>query len=78
MVVDCCLEQARSQWLKRAETFEAARPNPAEGYCGGATIEQLREQWARLTEVAVACRARAEVSPLDIETEVEMVLREVS
>jgi hypothetical protein len=50
-----------AQWLRRAETLEAARPKAGDWH-GRATREELRERYDRLTEEAQACRNRARVS----------------
>jgi hypothetical protein len=49
------------QWLRRAETLEAARPKACDWH-GRATRDELRERYDRLTEEARACRNRARVS----------------
>jgi hypothetical protein len=65
-------------WERRAAALEAARPRPGD-FHGRATREDLGAQWHRLTEAARACRARAEVSPLElVEPDVDMVLEEVA
>jgi hypothetical protein len=75
---DALAEGTRTYWLRRAESFLAARPRP-DDFHGQATTEDLRAQWHRLTEIADACRARAEVSLLDdLAPEVQEVLREVA
>jgi hypothetical protein len=77
LLTDCLNEGSRSNWLRHARQFEDARPTPND-YPGDADRDALREQWYRLTEVSQACRARAEVSPLeDIDPDVARVLREV-
>jgi hypothetical protein len=78
LLTDCLNEATRRWWLKRAAQFEAARPKTAD-FHGRADREQLREQWLRLTRIAQACRARADVSPLeDIDPDVINVLSEAS
>lgn len=75
---DALTEATRSYWLRRAETFEAAKPRPGD-YFGKLTRDEVRAQWYRLDEIARACRARAEVSILDdVADEVRDVLREVA
>jgi hypothetical protein len=78
VIQDALSEATRAYWLRRAETFLAARPRP-EDFHGNATTEDLRAQWHRLTAIADACRARAEVSLLDdLAPEVQDVLGEVA
>jgi hypothetical protein len=65
-------------WERRARALEAARPRAGD-FHGHASREDLRAQWHRLTEAARACRARAEVSPLElIASDVDTVLEEVA
>lgn len=64
LLTDTLNEQTSRYYLKRAEDFENAKPRPGE-FHGNRTPEQLREQWRRLDEIARACRARAEVAPLE-------------
>lgn len=76
---DALNEATASYWTRRAETFEAARHRPGIDYPGRATLDELRARWCALTETAQACRARAQVSPLDlIEPAVVDVLGEVA
>ena len=76
LLQDVMADASRAQWLKRAEQFEAARPRLGEFY-GQSSPEQLRERWLALTEVARACRARAEVcAPHEFARDVENVLTE--
>jgi len=78
LLTDCLNEATRTYWLKRAQDFENAKPRPGE-YQGTSTREELRARWLWLDEIARACRARAEISPLDeIAPEVESVLSEAS
>lgn len=65
-------------WERRARALEAARPRPGD-FHGRATREDLRAAWDRLTEAARACRARAQVCPVDtVREDVANVLREVA
>jgi hypothetical protein len=66
-------------YLKRAQAFEDAKPKPGD-FHGQATVEELREQWLRLDQIATACRARAGVSLFRgrIEPEVDQALRGVA
>ncbi len=50
-------------WERRAVMLEWARPRPGD-WPGGATREELRVRYDRLTEEAQACRNRAAVSVL--------------
>lgn len=59
-VRDAYLDATASYWRRRAQRFEDARPR-RDDFTGNATIQQLRDQWNRLTELADACRARAEM-----------------
>jgi len=53
----------RQWWIKRSEDFLDARPKVGE-FHGRSTRVELNAQWRRLTAMADACRARAEVSPV--------------
>lgn len=64
LLTDALNEATRAYWLRRAETFEAARPRPGE-FHGRATRADLSARWQRLTAIAQACRARAELAPLE-------------
>ena len=76
VIVDALLDAWGATWERRARALEAARPRPGD-FHGRATREELREQWQRLTAAAQACRARAQVSPLDlVAPEVDAVLDE--
>lgn len=79
LLTECLHEATRAYWLRRAKQFEDARPRHGD-FVGQATPEQRRQRWHELTEIANACRARAQVSPLDdaIAPEVEAVWREAS
>lgn len=78
VLVDSLLDAWSVYWERRARVLEEARPRPGE-FHGGATREQLRDQWIRLTAMAQACRARAQVSPLELVTEdVDAVLGEAA
>jgi hypothetical protein len=48
-------------WDRRADEIEAARPAPGE-FHGRATRAELSRRWCDLTELAQACRARAEMA----------------
>ena len=77
-LLEVFLAAERQWWLKRADEFLAARPTPGD-FTGEATRAELSAQWRRLTEIARACRARAEVSPVeDLREDVANVLREVA
>lgn len=80
LLTDCLDEATRTHWLKRATQLEAARPRP-DDFNGRATIDELRARWRELTEIANACRARAKVAPLDLDTidpDLETVWQEAS
>jgi hypothetical protein len=59
-IAGAVLDASATQWLKRADEFEAARPRPGD-YYGQASREQLRARWDELTQIAKACRAKATV-----------------
>jgi hypothetical protein len=73
------IEDATAAYYLRAQAFEAAKPKP-DDYHGDATREDLRAQWQRLDELATACRARAQISPLPGRTDPDLdhVLGEVA
>lgn len=78
VLVDALLDAWPAYWERRALALDAARPT-REDFHGRATPEQLSAQWRRLTEAAQACRARAQVSPLDVVLPaVDVVLSEVA
>lgn len=75
---DALNEGLSRHWLRRAEDFENARPR-LDDFHGEATTDQLRAKWHELTLVANACRARAQVAPLDdIHPDVENVWNEAA
>ena len=55
---DAMNEGTARYWLRRAETFEDARPRPGD-YSGRATAEQIAALDKRLADQATACRLRA-------------------
>jgi hypothetical protein len=65
LLTEAIEQQTRAFWLKRAQDFLDARPRAGE-YHGKKTPEQLREAWRRLTQIANACRARAQVAPIEV------------
>lgn len=78
VIIDGLLDAWGVYWERRARSFEAARPRPGE-FHGTLSQEDLRDQWHRLTAMAQACRARAQVSPLELVIEdVDAVLEEVA
>lgn len=78
VVTEVVLDAWAATWERRARALEAARPVPGD-HTGRATREQLSAQWRRLTEAAAACRARAQVCPLElVEPDVVDVLGEVA
>ncbi|TYL55754.1 hypothetical protein FXB39_00660 [Nocardioides sp. BGMRC 2183] len=48
------------QWRRRAEAYRWARPRPTDRPGRDTTVESRREQWRRLTAMAVACDLRAD------------------
>lgn len=78
LLTDALNEATRGYWEQRAEDFLNARPKIGD-FHGEATPEQLRERWHRLTAIANACSARAQVAPLDgIDPEVQRVWGETA
>jgi len=78
VVLDAALGAWAGYWERRARALEAARPVLGD-FTGAATREQLSVQWQRLTEAARACRARGQVSPLELlEPAYDDVLSEVA
>lgn len=78
-LLDVLMTGERYWWLKRAETFERAKPVPGGDYTGQASRQELSAQWQRLDEMARACRARAELcSRQAAEHDVATVLSEAS
>lgn len=79
LLTDCLNEATSSYWLRRANQFEEARGRPGD-FLGQSTLEDRRRRWRELTAIANACRARAQVSPIDdsIDPEVEAVWQEVA
>lgn len=60
LLSDVLTDASAKQWRKRAADFRAARPRPGD-FLGRATIEQQRDRWRRLNQLAAACEARAEM-----------------
>lgn len=78
VLVDGLLEAWPVYWERRARALEAARPRVGD-FHGRASREALQARYDRLTEAAAACRARAQVSPLElVEPAVDAVLEEVA
>lgn len=78
VLVDLLLGGWGATWERRARALESARPRPGD-FHGRANHEDLRAQYRRLTEAAQACRARAQVSPLELaEDAVDAVREEMS
>ncbi|MGI8433742.1 MAG: hypothetical protein ACR2LE_03255 [Nocardioidaceae bacterium] len=83
IVRDALAEASASYWLRRAEAFEHAQPRHGD-YHGRATRADLQSRYDRLTELAAACRAAAEVALLQdddqqsnaIAADIEAVLKE--
>jgi hypothetical protein len=67
LVRDAINEASAAYWLRRADEFEAARPQIGD-FHGSASRENLRSRFERLTAIAEACRNRSRVCEL---TEVE-------
>lgn len=80
VLTDCLVEATAAYWLRRSARMIDARPRPGD-FTGNATRAELSAQWQRLTGIAQACRARAQVSPIDpqtIDPDVENVWREAA
>lgn len=60
VLADCMTSALASQWRERAQEFRDARPRPGD-FPGQQTIEQRRATWRRLTAVAEACEAHADL-----------------
>jgi hypothetical protein len=60
---DAINEASAIYWSKRAETFEAARPRPGD-FTGRASHVDLAARDRELSEVATACRNRAQLAPI--------------
>ncbi|WP_299051791.1 hypothetical protein [uncultured Nocardioides sp.] len=58
---DAMREATATYWRRRAQTFLDARARPGD-FLGNSTLEQRRARWCRLTEIAKACEARAQVA----------------
>ena len=80
VMVHAILEASPAHWLRRAETFEWAKPRPDEITPDNAA--EQRERWQRCHESAAACRRHAEIVsgllPPGIEQDVAYVLGEAS
>jgi hypothetical protein len=74
---DALNEAVSSYWLRRAESFESAKPR-LDDYHGTATNADLSAQWRRADQTAKACRHRAMLSLYHDEfpEDVEAALRE--
>lgn len=74
---DALNEATRSYWLRRAETFEQAKPRLGE-FHGQATKAELSARWRSLDEMAKACRNRAALALIQDEypDDVRAALRE--
>lgn len=55
---DVWCEATAAYWLRRAAQLEAARPRRSD-YNGNATLQEISDRYADLTQAAEACRARA-------------------
>ena len=58
VVAEAVLSGEAATWERRAAMLDWARPRVGD-FHGGATREELRARYDRLTEQARACRARA-------------------
>lgn len=60
VIQDAIASAHAGQLIRRAEQFEAARPQPGD-FHGLATREDLSRRWRELTAIAEALRAKAAV-----------------
>jgi hypothetical protein len=78
---DALTEATAQYWLRRAEQFEAAAPQPGD-YNGQATQVELAKAWVQCKTAAIACRWHAELISQGrlepISEEVLTVLEEVA
>lgn len=65
VLIDAMLDGWAATWERAARRYEAARPRP-EDFHGRADRDALRVKWHELSEIARACRARAQVAPLEV------------
>lgn len=77
VIQDAMLDGWRATWERRARAFEAARPRLGD-FVGGLDIEARRAKYRELTAIAKACRAKAQVAPLDLCADLDAVLEEAS
>lgn len=77
VIQDAMLDGWAATWERAAARFEAARPRLGD-FAGQCDLEQRRAKWRELTEIAAACRARAEVAPLDLVVDLDSVLGDAS
>lgn len=61
VIQDALNEATRSYWLRRAESFEWAKPR-LDDFHGTADNPNLSAQWRRADETATACRNRGEMA----------------
>lgn len=64
LIQDALAEATASYWMRRAATFEAARPKPGDFHGFHATPETIDALDQRIAAKAAACRARAYVTDL--------------
>jgi hypothetical protein len=62
VVQEACQTAIAGHWDGKADEFLAARPRPGEWLGTATTKESLNRRWHDLTELAQACRARAEMA----------------
>jgi len=72
VIADALLEATSSWWTARALDFERARSRPGD-YLGGASAADIAAADARLSSTAAACRARAQLAPLQTDVIDEVV-----
>jgi hypothetical protein len=60
-LTEAAAEATAEHWLRRAVTFENARPRPGD-YIGRATAQDLAQRDARCAAIAQACRNRASLA----------------
>ena len=60
LLADAMSTALAHQWRDRARALRAARPRPGD-FPGRASVEELRDRWRRLTQLAEMCEAKADL-----------------
>lgn len=58
VIQDAMAQGTAHYWRRRAQALRDARPRPTD-FHGESTLEQRRDRWRRLTQIADACDAHA-------------------